>query len=173
MANLPPEPPMPPDGSGSGEYKRWKKAHADWYRMWQQAEDAAANDPQAQEERAIAAAGDWSDREFDSDVKHLTGYSVGEIMDAFREVDPSDMGLAERAAYESLQRAQGAWFDKAAKQRKAIGKVSKARKTINKRVKKKQGWCVVVAILGLAYAALLAAVIESGAHDLWASIVSR
>lgn len=174
MANVPPEPPMPPDGSGSGEYARWKKRHAEWSRWMrdnQTAQDATEGQRAAhrQEEQHIRADDAWAEA-----ARSVLGEQLADIEDGLRNA-PSDADVRRaREVFEEARRAaQGGVFRRANPQKARRILKSNKGKIKGAAKKGKKGWCSLVVVLGVAYAALLAAVVGSGAHDLWASVVSR
>jgi len=161
--DMPPEPEW--EGGSDAEFRKYKKAKADWYRMLRQTEKAAGHDPTNTEEENIQKAKEWSDRSFAEGVEEIMGYSLQDIREALYDPKEENFSIAEKAARDALQAADNAWFFKASKQRDAQKKIKKAKGDIKGRVSRRKSVCTLSAIVALAVASFEVYVIASGAIE--------
>lgn len=151
------------EGGSDAEYRKYKKARADWNRMIRD----AASDPVRNEEEAIERAKQSGDREFEQGIEDLIGYSLKDVQEVYGSLTKDEiqsMTAREREAFEALQRANRTIFFKASAQRDAQRKFKKAKGEVQKRVKRKKSWfdCAVIALAIGLVTALEIAMIVSG-----------
>lgn len=161
-------------GGSDAEYRRYKKARAEWARLIRD----AGSDAERSEEEAIERAAQKGDQDFEQGIENLIGYTAQDIREVYGSLSRDEirsMTPAEREAFEALQRADRTWFFKASAQRDAQKKIKRARGAVKKRIKKKKGCldCAVVALVGGLVAAFEVYVVASGVTEAVAAVTGR